>query len=570
MLSDFFVHHEYPLQTLLVLAFCGITLGELFERFKLPDISGQLLAGILLGPAVFGVLGADALHHVELLSQLVLGMMTFMVGTHLNQRMLHNAWKRVLGLVLAESLTAFALVYFLMSRTQHELGLAPLLACIAISTAPGAIISLIQRKKARGTMVKTLLGMVALNNVIAVLFFEIFKSRVISQLSGETLAPLAQLSTALAPVAGSIMIGIATGFLFTLLARHLHSSGKLFVLGMLLVFTNLSIAHDYSLLSGLLINLSAGVVLGNYCYHTKRMLQTFDHLNELLYPLFFTLAGTHLDPALIKESAGLVLLFVGARATAKIGAVKVAASVGKLPKKIGNYLGVCLLPESGLAIGLVISLGAIPAFADTELLKLLTTTVLGAVAINELIGPLGAMSAFNKAGETGQANPRLIDFLHEEFILMPLDAKNKWDAIEQMCEFLVKSHNYKQLSAQELYSLAEAREKECTTGMGRRLALPHIRLPYKGNELIGVIGITKEPLDFESLDGNPVRMVILLLTPEGKQDQHIKVFASIGKIFTSDPSFQERILRAHSPAEVYDILQSKEVREMNYFLEAFD
>ena len=569
MIADFFVHHEYPLQTIVILASSGLLLGYLFEKMRLPHISGQLLAGILLGPAVLGMLGANALYHVELLSQLVLGIMTFTVGTHLNRNMLHNSWSRIAHLALAESLLAFFAVWFTLSLLPAAGPMARLLAAIAMATAPGTVISLIQRKKARGVLIKTLIPIVALNNVLAILFFEFFKLEAELTISGhaDLLNWISLAGKALLPVSGSILTGLLTGFIFSSLIRRFHSSSQLFVAGTILVLLNLTIAHDVPGMSGLLVNLAAGVWIGNHSYHTKRMLSTFDHVNAFLYPVFFTLAGTHLDLGYLKTAGLMALLFAGSRAAAKIAAVNLMARFKHYPSQIGSYLGLCLIPQAGLAIGLVISMGADPAFQHSELLVAMTTVVLASVAINELIGPFTTAFSFDRSHETGQANPRLIDFLHEEFILMPMQAANKWEAIRQLCEFMVKTHQYKRMSAEELYNLAVAREQECTTGLGKRMALPHIRLPFKGENLLGVIGILKEPLDFESLDDEPVRIVILLMTPLGKENQHIKVFSSIGKIFTTDPLFQERLINAHSPAEAYDLLQSKEVREINYFLE---
>ncbi len=147
---------------------------------------------------------------------------------------------------------------------------------------------------------------------------------------------------------------------------------------------------------------------------------------------------------------------------------------------------------------------------------------------------------------------------------MPLKAEDKWDAIKQMSSYLIRSNHINNLTAEQLHAIVEEREREFPTAIGEHIAVPHARI--SGNEkLMGVIGICQKPIEFGSFDKKPVDIIILVATPEDKPDLHIKLLAAIARIF-SNQEIHKKIIEAHSPAEVYDILQGQEVRSLNSYL----
>jgi len=149
---------------------------------------------------------------------------------------------------------------------------------------------------------------------------------------------------------------------------------------------------------------------------------------------------------------------------------------------------------------------------------------------------------------------------------MPLQAKDKWNAIEQMTDFLVKTNHLRSITRDELLKGMNDREKQFTTGLGNKLAVPHARIPSK-ERLMGVIGICDSPLDWESIDSQPVEIVILIATPEGMDTIHLQLLGAIARIFANDPAYHKQLTAATSAAEVYDLLQSKEIRDINAYIE---
>ncbi len=567
----------------LIIALGGLIVGKLAHKIKLPDISGQVILGIIIGPsgylllnALFGtgemtVFTEHQLHNIGFFGELALGVMTFSIGTHLNYKVLHNSSKRIVFLALFDAFLTFSFVFSLLYFILVlDVRICLLLSAIAVETAPGTIISLIQKKYARGVFTKTLVGVVALNNFATILIFTVCKtiSLQLSRDSGGDIA--AGLVVPLLMIVCTVVFGVVVGWFVSLLSKHQHGSTDLFGTVFLAIFANILVCRYLSEYVGigfspLLVNLTMGVTYCNLSYHTKQVSGIFNNVTGVLFAVFFTLAGSHLDLTQLRIAGVAGALFIAGRFAAKwLAPFSVSKAFG-FPDVIAKFLGLGLIPQAGLAVGLVISLSSTAELASIA--PTISTIVLAAVAVNELIGPFSTAKSFDLAKETGQATPRLIDFLHEEYILMPLEAENKWDAIEQMTDFLVKTNHLRSITRDELLEYITAREKEFTTGLGNKLAIPHARIPAK-EKLMGVIGICEKPIDFESIDNKPVDIVILIATPEGQENLHLKLLSAIARIFAEDPQCHDRLVSAGSPAEVYDLLQSKEVRNINSYLES--
>lgn len=561
-----FLADPVPLGTFVLLAATGMCAGHLARRIRIPDVSGQILAGMLLGPCVLGFFSEHALKEMTLITEVALGVMTFIAGTHLSFKKLHNASRRVFLFAGADVVLTFVGVFSVLSvlSIQNVSGRL-LLAAIAIATAPGTVVGLIQAKKARGVLVKTLIGVVALNNIAAIVAFEICKIVSVELLSAEAFEAMRFLKVLMWSFVLDLVVGALVGWFAALVTKHQHEDSGLFSTILLAIFANVVICQ-YFPLSTLLVNMAAGVTFSNISYHTRRVAHTLEGFNGLIFCVFFTLAGTHLDLSVFKVAGLAGIIYVVSRFGAKALAVYAVGRLIRVPAKISKYLGVCLIPQAGLTIGLVISLNEFGVFVNTGLAAAVAAITLASVVVNEIIGPLATEKSFDLAKESGQGVTRLIDFLQEEFIVTDLAAADKWDAIEKMCRFLVKTNHLRSVTFEKLHQSVVEREKTMSTGIGRSLAVPHARIP-SAEHLMGVVGILKTPIDFEAPDGKKVAVICLVATPEGKEDLHLKVLSAIGKIFTNDPLFLGKLLDSGTPAEVYDLFQSAEIQEINYFLD---
>ncbi len=562
------IHIDHPsaLLTFFILTVGGMLFSYIFHKLKLPEMIGLLGIGLLLGPTGLNVLDLAAIDNIHVISDIALGLMTFTVGTHINYKSLHNSWQRILSLACFDIVVTYFVVFTLLTVfTDISLPTRLLVSSLSISTSPGTILHLIQGKQARGVLVKTLLGVVALNNVAAIVVFEICKKIAIAaETGGDSIAILEPLGAVLT----ALFIGALSGVLLTLVTRHVHKDAELLAITFLAIIFNILFSQGVGGLSPLLINLATGIAVGNLSYHNKRLVRIFDGLNIILFTVFFTMAGTHFHLDRLAGAGVAGGLFIGGRILGKYIGPFLGGRVIKISEKIRKNLGGALIPQGGLAIGLVISLEyneVLNSGGNSSIAAIVATIVLAAVTFNEILGPITAARSFDKTGETNQDNPRLVNFLHEEYIMVDLEAADKWEAIDKMCSFMVKTHHLKHITPSELNESVVNREKECSTGLGHGIALPHARITSK-ESLMGVIGILKEPIDFESLDGEKVSVIILVATPEDQIDQHLKVCQTVAKIFTRDTTFFESLLSCHDATEVYDLLQSEQIRDLNYFL----
>ena len=200
-----------------------------------------------------------------------------------------------------------------------------------------------------------------------------------------------------------------------------------------------------------------------------------------------------------------------------------------------------------------------------DMKHVVSAIVLAGVTIAEIVGPLCTKAALKNANEHNQDRERLVEFLSEEFVKVDLKATDKWDAISQLNTFLIRTHRVEHLSENELYESICKREKEMSTAIGEGIAIPHGHIE-KGPAIQGVMGICRDGIDFEAPDGEPVKLILLIVTPNNKRDVHLKVLASLSKMM-SNQKIRNRLIAALSPEDAMEIIESEEVRDYNYFLE---
>jgi mannitol/fructose-specific phosphotransferase system IIA component (Ntr-type) len=232
-------------------------------------------------------------------------------------------------------------------------------------------------------------------------------------------------------------------------------------------------------------------------------------------------------------------------------------------ERMRKYLGIALLPQAGVAVGLMLVVKedtALSAMSD-----FLLAVGLAVVTINEIAGPIMTRLALRRSGDLGKDRARLIDFLHEENIVTDFKAENKEEAIEKLTDLLIRT-NHLSLDRDQLLKSVLDRERKASTCIGSGLAIPHATLE-EGNTLSGVMAISSEGLDFDTPDGLPVHCMILLATPASLRDRHLEVLAALARSIGSDYNIQRQLFHTHSPAHAYEILHVEELSDFNYFLE---
>ena len=349
---------------------------------------------------------------LRIVTDVALGLIALTIGGEFSVSKLKRMGSEVVILTVSQILLSLILVSLGLWLFKMPLPFAMMLGAIATATAPAATVAIVQSLRAHGPFVDRLYGIVALDDAGAVIIFGVVFAIVSSILGGESAAAEAAGNHAAAAVHGaqaaggfavvlgafkeilfSILIGGTVGWIIHALCRNRTHTGELMIiaLGWIFLLTAVSLAFH---LSPLLSNMAAGMVLINMSPSNHRIFRNLEPLTPPIYALFFAIAGTELNPSIFLEGEILVLglVFILARAVGKVTGVWGGALLARSRPNIRKYLGFCMLPQAGVAIGLVLMIQASPLVAglgpeQKSLIAMMVNIILLSVFVNELAGP---------------------------------------------------------------------------------------------------------------------------------------------------------------------------------------
>ena len=558
------VRHAGPLLILAMIILCGVAFGELARLIRIPSITGQIVAGILLGKSGFDLFAEESLHGLAPLTNFALGLIAVTVGAHLNIKRLRNAGRRLFLLLLTESTITPSVVFLsLWMLADVPTSEALLYATVAIATAPATTVALVRETRSKGVFVKTLIAAVALNNMACLVLFEIVRSVTGSwSLGGSDAAinwqaPVGQLLAAVA-IGGTVAIAMDLINRFVVHKERLATAA----VAALVLTSGLAATFD---VSPILACLFLGIIQTNITPSRSQLVDsTFADFEPAILTVFFTLAGMHMSLEHAATAGVVAGLLFGSRIAGKVLAANLAMRFANATDRVRKNLGLALIPQAGVAVGLVVVLQADPAFSG--LADQFAAVVLTVVTFNEILGPLLTRYSLERAGEIGRDRMRLIDFLQEENIAVGFQAETKTQAIEKLVDLLISSHDMRGVDKQTLLDSVLAREAEASTCLGGGLSVPHGILP-NSLPMVGVMALSREGLHFDTPDGRPVHCMVLLGTANDERDRHLQVLATLASNVGTDHAFQEQLFNANSPAHAYEILHGDESEAFNFFLD---
>ena len=547
-----------------VLTACGLVFGQGARRLRLPSVTGQIVAGVMLGPSVFGFFGHDMVHSLTPIINLALGLIAMAVGSHLHIYHLESALRRLGWLVVLEMILPPLLVYAavrVIGGGDWVFGL--LLGTLAVSTAPATLVAIVKESRARGVFVSTLMAAVALNNIACIVLFEMAFTAVSVSTAGSGsvlpvfLAPLQQ-------VAGAAVIGGGVGLGMVLLTRRVFAPDTLATASLVALLFTVGLASALGI-SQLLACLVLGATLANTVPEKEEVgHRAFASFEPAILAIFFTLAGIELDLGLLVPTGLLAFAVVVMRAFGKVLAGWLAMTIAQAPVRMRQNMGWALLPQAGVAVGLLLKVRESP-LQDTVGQMFLAVGV-STVMINEILGPLTTRWALRRSGEENKDRPRLIDFLHEYNIITDFVAETKEQTVARLVDVVLRSHRLTDLDRDEVVREVMQREAMMSTCIGRGLFIPHASIQGL-DRLVGAMAISSDGLPIETPDGLPVHCTLLLLVPPEETRRHLEILAALARSIGSDPGFQTQLYHAHSPAHVHEILHAEEYEDYNYFLE---
>ena len=563
-----------PLLILAVILIMGVAFGNVARAVRLPSITGQILAGVLIGSAGLHVFEESKVAGLRPLTTFALGLVAVTVGAHLNFRRLRNASQRLTWLVLCEAVMVPTIVFLgVIVFPQVDLTLGMLLGSVAVATAPATIVAIVKESRAKGVFVKTLVAAVALNNLMCIFLFELARLASHEFMGASDLHVGGVLLSAFNQLLQAALVGSLAALFMAAVARFVPQVEKVATAGFITLLLTVGMAN-YLGYSSLMACLFLGLTQTNVLRERDKVVDNvFSHFEPAILTVFFTLAGMELTLEHASVAGGIAVVFFICRAAGKAAAGRVAMRLAGATESLRRNLGIALIPQAGVAVGLVVLLKEDPVFRGspqaTTLLDLFAAVVVTAVVFNEIVGPILTRWALGRSGEVDKDRQRLLDFIHEENIFLDLEASTMEDAIGQLVDMTVKTHHLSDDSRDALFESVMQREIESSTALGNGLAVPHGTLPpNETSGTVGVLALNRGGFPFVGPDNQPIRCIVLLASGTAHRERHLQILAALARTIGSDAKMQMELYHAQTPAHVYDLLHHHdEAEDFNYFLD---
>ena len=385
------------MHTLLIVAFAmigGLALSRAVKKIHLPNVTGYLVAGLLIGPCVFKLVPQEALSGLAIVTQAALGFIAFSIGGEFKLASLKAIGKSCVIITFFQALTATFLVDAVLIACGFPLPMCLALGAIATATAPAATLMVVRQYRAKGELTNTLLPVVAIDDAIGLVVFSVSIAVAKALASGQAASMRSMVLEPLLEIVLSLVIGCAIGFFSSLVLRFFHSKGNRLGVTIAAVLLGVGLAKQFGL-SDLLLCMAIGATLVNLREDAFELLDITDSWTPPLFMLFFVISGANLDLNALKTVGMVGVVYILTRSVGKYFGAFLGATVVHASDKIRKYLGITLLPQAGVAIGMAqIVLVELPQYGAS-----IQAVVLCATLIYELVGPVLTKLSLEKAGE---------------------------------------------------------------------------------------------------------------------------------------------------------------------------
>jgi Kef-type K+ transport system membrane component KefB len=385
-----------------VAALIGWLGGKLFQYLKIPRVVGYIVIGLLLGDSFARILSVELVTELSPLTDLALALIGLMVGGELKKSVFQRFGRQMITILLCEGLAAFALVSLLVTWFTGEPALGLVLGALASATAPAATVDVLWEYKSRGPLTTTILGIVALDDGLALVLYGFAVAFATVLLVGGPPSWGESIGRPLLEIFGSVGLGIAAGSGLTWLLRRVQGQEDLLVLmlGAVLIVAGVARSLDLSLI---LAEMALGVTLVNSAPNTSRAaFEVIKGITPPIYILFFVLVGARLQVDLLPQMGLLGLLYVAGRTAGKFAGSWLGGTLSHAPEPVRKYLGFALFSQAGVAVGLALDVAQ--RFAQSGLaaqeMGAFVINVIGATTfLVQIIGPPFVKFAISRAGE---------------------------------------------------------------------------------------------------------------------------------------------------------------------------
>lgn len=408
------------MQTLLTLSIAllaGLVMSRLTKIWNLPAVTAYLVAGILIGPYCLGQLGIGGLgftsmeevNHFSIISDVALGFIAFTMGNEFRLSELKKTGKQAAVIAVFQALVAtlfvdvaLLILHFIIPE-QLSLACVLTMGAIATATAPAATLMVIKQYKAEGPLTKILLPVVALDDVVGLVVFAV-SFGIAKALEHGHVDLISVLVDPLIEIVASLLLGALIGVVYNFSERFFHSRSKRMSISVAFVFLAVALSMlDFRVgaveigFSPLLVCMMLGTVFCNLCDFSAELMERMDRWTGPIMVLFFVISGSGLELSVFSQWQIVLIgvVFVLVRSAGKISGANVSATFMKCEPTVRKYLGITLLPQAGVCLGM-----ALVAYRDLPGEgAVIRNIALFAVLVYELVGPLLTKIALDRAGE---------------------------------------------------------------------------------------------------------------------------------------------------------------------------
>lgn len=385
--------------------FLCLIAGKIVKQFKLPNVTGYILMGLFAG-ILFGthqieaVFGQDVAHEMvqkfDVIKDLATGFIAVSIGSEFEFKYIKKLGKAPIVIACLESAGAVVMVAGVMYIFTKNIQLSLVMGAIAAATDPAATILVAKQYKANGSVTRTLIPVVAIDDATALMMYGICVA-LAKAFSGQF-----TIMTLLEPVKeifGSLLFGIILGIIFTILIKYYTGRGNRLAITIAMVSLCVSISNIEGLnFSPLLACMAMSITVVNVSKNWEPVFDQMDRMTPPIFMLFFFVTGAGMDISILPKIGMIGVIYIVVRVVGKMLGAFFGAKISHADANVQKYIGIGLIPQAGVAIGLAMMCGSVvPDFAN----KIMAVVVCGTI-IYELVGPIMTKMMLIKIGEIKQ------------------------------------------------------------------------------------------------------------------------------------------------------------------------
>jgi len=376
----------------------GFLIGKGTHLMKITGVVGYIATGIILGPDVLGVVRLSSVE-IETMTNVALGFVAFIIGGELTLSILRKMGKSIIAIIIGESLGAFFIVFIGVYLLTNNVALSIIFAAMAPASAPAGTVAVLQEYKAKGKLTNAILAVVGFDDGFAILIYA-FSIAIVSVVLSGVFSISNVLFVPLTDIGISLLIGGLVGIVFAFIFKRLIEREEIIALSLtaILITAGLSVLLDVSLI---LSCMTMGLVIVNlYPQDNKPVFEHIKSISLPVYILFFVMAGINLHIGLLATIGAIGLVYIICRTFGLVSGSYISAFLSKADPVIRNNIGLGILSQAGVAIGLsLIASNKLAEMGHPEMGSIVVTTVAATTVVFEVIGPLSARFAIMRSGE---------------------------------------------------------------------------------------------------------------------------------------------------------------------------